>query len=153
MLDNGQANETEEVQQPKAQEPVNALKSKIIRETAGIIRTLLENGGKLSKELQAFCDTEEILLPGMADAYGFLMDRLDAETAFWMGWPHRNDGLADEMAFSLKEMRRALVRRIETSMKKISLKELKGREYVWAFDDQGFFDCGVYRPPVEEKQQ
>jgi len=147
-MDNGQTNEAQETAEAKVPNIKNALFSKVVDEANTIILSLLQNGGKLTPTLEKYCEAQECPLPHMADAYGYLQDRLKMEIGFWALW-----GLGPEdeekMVLSVRKVHDSLMRKIETSMNNINLKELKGDQYIWTINDYGKIEIGV--APREEK--
>jgi len=87
----------------------------IITDANEIVKSLIENGGELTLELEQLSKMSEIQLIGKIDAYGYVWDRLDIEESYWKtkaaefsriskSCGKARENLKNSMAFTMKSM-------------------------------------------------
>ncbi len=149
-MNNGQANETAETPAPvKGPEPKkikNAIYSKVIGECSEIVQELLENGGNMTKLLKKFTDQKTIILPEMADPYGFLLSRLEFEILYW----EMRAPLGMEPV--LEKMHQSLINRITKAMSDIKLWTFKGLIYEFHLSEYGILEWGHIKEESREEE-
>lgn len=97
----------------------------LVKEAQTLFQVLAENGGELTPELETMLANIDVKLPEKIDAYKVMLDRAEAEEAYWRK-------RADEMqsiARGLANLQASLKDRLKFVARETNQSELVGHEY------------------------
>lgn len=95
--------------------------------TAGqnMTRSIIENGGELTPDLEKALSMVEIEVPAKIDQYVEVLDRLDMEEVYWKSKAKERTAIAKGCANASKRLRDTL----RSTMKVFDFKEIFGNDY------------------------
>lgn len=94
----------------------------LVAQFHSIERSLMENGGEITPEVETALTTIETALPMKIDAYQFVMERLEVGEAYWREKAASFTKIARSHASAKERMKTA----ITAAMQKLNVTELKG---------------------------